>query len=103
MLFLSLFRYPCFIHIRFYLHFKGETKEFEVSDIKMRAYRLIAFVSGETYAMEQSLLEKLIVSKLVRKFPHFMEPGGSLPHSQQPATCPYHEPAQSSPGPHPTS
>jgi hypothetical protein len=28
-----------------------------------------------------------------------MEPGGSLPHSQEPATCPYHEPAQSSPCP----
>jgi hypothetical protein len=25
-----------------------------------------------------------------------MEPGGSLPHSQDPATCPYPEPAQSS-------
>jgi hypothetical protein len=26
-----------------------------------------------------------------------MEPEGSLPHSQAPATCPYGEPAQSSP------
>jgi hypothetical protein len=25
-----------------------------------------------------------------------MEPAGSLPHSQEPATCPYPEPAQSS-------
>jgi hypothetical protein len=25
-----------------------------------------------------------------------MEPEGSLPHSQEPATCPYPEPAQSS-------
>jgi hypothetical protein len=32
-----------------------------------------------------------------------MEPGGSLPHSQQPATCYYPESAQSSPCPHPTS
>jgi hypothetical protein len=32
-----------------------------------------------------------------------MGPGGSLPHSQEPATCPYPEPAQSSPYPHPTS
>jgi hypothetical protein len=30
-----------------------------------------------------------------------MEPGGSLPHSQEPATCPYTEPAQSSPCPIP--
>ena len=33
-----------------------------------------------------------------------MEPQGSLPHSQGPATCPYPDPAQSSPYPqHPTS
>ena len=33
-----------------------------------------------------------------------MEPKGSSPHSQQPATCPYHEPYRSSPcPPHPTS
>ena len=33
-----------------------------------------------------------------------MEPEGSLPHSQIPATCPYPEPARSSPyPPHPTS
>jgi len=25
-------------------------------------------------------------------FPHFMEPEGSLPHSQLPATCPHPEP-----------
>ena len=29
--------------------------------------------------------------------PQFMEHEGSLPHSQQPATCPYPEPDQSSP------
>ena len=28
-----------------------------------------------------------------------MEPEGSLPHSQQPATCPYPEPDKSSPCP----
>ena len=33
-----------------------------------------------------------------------MEPEGSLPHSQMPATCPYPVPARSSPSlPHPTS
>jgi hypothetical protein len=32
-----------------------------------------------------------------------METDGSLPHSQEPATCPYPEPAQSSSCPHPTS
>ena len=29
-----------------------------------------------------------------------MEPEGSLPHSQVPATCPYPEPARSNPYPH---
>jgi len=29
-----------------------------------------------------------------------MEPKGSLPHVQVPTTCPYPEPAQSSPYPH---
>ena len=29
-----------------------------------------------------------------------MEPEGSLPHSQMPATCPYPEPAWSNPYPH---
>jgi hypothetical protein len=32
-----------------------------------------------------------------------MKPGGSLPHSQQPAICPHPEAAQSSSWPHPTS
>ena len=32
-----------------------------------------------------------------------MQPEGPLPHSQQPATCPYPEPDRSSPRPHPTS
>ena len=30
----------------------------------------------------------------------FMEPEGSLPHSQVTATCPYPQPARSSPCPH---
>ena len=46
------------------------------------------------------LLERLTGSQLVKKFPTIMQPEGSLPHSQQPATCPYPEPARSSPCPH---
>ena len=34
-----------------------------------------------------------------RNSPHFMEPEGSLPLSQVPATCPYSEPSRSSPYP----
>jgi hypothetical protein len=37
----------------------------------------------------RGLLEKLTVSQLVKKFLAFSGAGGSLPHSQQPATCPY--------------
>ena len=43
------------------------------------------------------LLEKLTVLCQARNSLHFMEPVGSLPHSQVPATCPYPEPARSSP------
>ena len=43
-------------------------------------------------------VEKLTGSQPVKKFPAFCE--GSLPHSQVPATCPYPEPARSSPYPH---
>jgi hypothetical protein len=46
------------------------------------------------------LLEKLTGLQLVKKFPAFMEPEGSSPHSQAPATYPYPEPAQSSPHTH---
>ena len=38
---------------------------------------------------------KFILEKLTdpqANSPHFMEPEGSLPYSQQPATCPYPEP-----------
>jgi len=35
--------------------------------------------------------------QLVKKFPAFLEPEGSSPHPQVPATCPYLEPTSSSP------
>ena len=47
------------------------------------------------------LLEKLTGLQLVKKFlVFFMEPEGSLPHSQASATSPYSGPAQSSPHTH---
>ena len=46
------------------------------------------------------LLEKPTGLRLVTIFPTFMEPKGSLPHSQMLATRPYPEPAQSSPYSH---
>jgi len=51
--------------------------------------------------MEQSPLENITGFQLVkRNSPHIMEPEGSLPDSQVPATCPYPEPARSSLYPH---
>jgi hypothetical protein len=45
----------------------------------------------------RTLFEKLIVTQIVKKYPaFFMEPEGSLPCSQKPATGPYPEPAESS-------
>jgi hypothetical protein len=41
-----------------------------------------------------------IVPHLVRNSHHFTEIETSLPHSKLPATCPYPEPARSSPYPH---
>ena len=46
------------------------------------------------------LLEKLTGLQLVKKFPAFIEPEGSLPHSQASATRPYPGLAQSSPHAH---
>jgi hypothetical protein len=43
-------------------------------------------------------LKELTASQLVKKFPALC---GSSPHSQQPATCVYPEPVQSSPYPIP--
>jgi hypothetical protein len=42
------------------------------------------------------LLEKLTDLQLAKKFPAFYGAHSSLPHSQEPATCPYPKPAQSS-------
>ena len=57
-----------------------------------------------TYSTEQSPTWESTGFQLVKKFSAFLEPEGSLPHSQVPATCPYPEPTRFSPyPPHPTS
>ena len=51
-----------------------------------------------TYTMEQSPSWKANwFLQLVKKFPAFLEPEGSSPYPQAPATCPYPEPTPSSP------
>ena len=48
----------------------------------------------------ESFLRSKLVCSYSKNSPHFMEPEGSLPHSQASATCPYPGPAQSSPYTH---
>ena len=48
------------------------------------------------------LSEKLTRPKVLRNSPHFMQPEGSLPHSQEPATTSRPEPDWSSPCPTPS-
>ena len=55
-----------------------------------------------TYSTCRVLLEKLTGSQS-RDSPDCMESEGSLPHSQVLTTCPYPDPDQSSPFPHPIS
>jgi len=43
------------------------------------------------------LLEKQTGSAASQEFPAFLEPEGSSPYSQVPATCPYPKPTPSSP------
>ena len=54
----------------------------------------------EITPLSRVLLEELTGSQLVKKLPAFMDPEGTLPHSQKPATCPYPERDRSSPYPH---
>lgn len=44
--------------------------------------------------MEQRLFQKLILAELVKEYPAFYEMKfeASLPHKQEPTTCPYPEP-----------
>jgi hypothetical protein len=46
--------------------------------------------------MVQDIIWKADSHSACQKYPFFMEPKGSLPYSQKPATGPYPEPAESS-------
>ena len=82
-------------------------RELDMRIISSDDYFCLREISDHSFPVEYLLtrwsrviLEKLTGSELVKKFPHFMDPEGSLPHSQVPAICPYPEPARSSPYPH---
>ena len=54
-------------------------------------------IHPDLYVWSRALLDMLTGSQLVKKFPTLMEPEGSLPHSQVPATSPIREPARPTP------
>ena len=60
---------------------------------------VLSYVLKYSLTPSSRVLEKLTGSQSSNS-PHSMEPEGSLPHSQVPATFPYPEPARSSPCPH---
>ena len=70
--------------------------------VRQLTFLLIYLLAYWLHTAESFLKSQPFCSKSINS-PHFMEPEGSLPHSQVPATCPYREPARSSPPPHPTS
>jgi hypothetical protein len=61
---------------------------------------VIIFITYLLTPYSTVLLEKLPGLQLVKKFPAFMEPEGSLPHSQGPASRLYPETAHCTPHPH---
>ena len=80
--------------------YQERKKRWSSSPRQMSGLHFICDRIAKNTARSTVLLEKLTGSQLVK----IMEPEGSLPHSQVPATCPYPQPARSSPySPHPTS
>ena len=55
--------------------------------------RLVCVFHNIEFVVQWNLVQLILL-------PAFMEPVGSLPHSQESTTCPYPEPARSSPYPH---
>jgi len=55
-------------------------------------YLLYLFTYLLTYLFNpwsRVLLEKLTGFQIVKELPTFLEPGSTLPHLQEPTTCPY--------------
>ena len=61
--------------------------------------RYVTYLLTYLIHVAESFLRSQPVYSYSGNSPHFMEPEGSLPHSQVPATCHYPEPARSSPYP----
>jgi hypothetical protein len=88
-----------------YIEKHTELKKAHCIDLyRTLTYLLTYLLTYFTYLLTHSLtprcrilFEKLIVTRLIKKYPaFFMEPEGSSPRSEKPATGPYPEPAASS-------
>jgi hypothetical protein len=65
------------------------------SHTRLFTYLVTYLLSFLLTAWCRMLFEKLIATQLIKKHPaFFMDPQGSLPRSQKPATIPYPEPAE---------
>jgi len=98
--------------LKFYVQFSSPTgllqvlpKRWSLSTFFVLSSAVIsqAFHSQKSYTFTYLLspwcrifFEKLLVTHVIKQTAFFMEPEGSLPRSQRPATGPYHEPAESS-------
>jgi len=87
---------PGFSPRKWYSGFRPSTSVFPLS---VSLHPCSIFIRNRS-PWSRVLLEKLTSSQMVKNFPYFMEPEGSLPHSPVPATCPYAQPARSSPYQH---
>ena len=62
-------------------------------------YTYLHILTNSLHGAESFLRSQPVFSQS-RNSPHFVEPEGSLPHSQLPTACPHPEPARSNPYPH---
>ena len=86
-----------------YLHVAYDCYSREITQHQTLVSNNLILTIKPTYLLTpwfRVLLEKLTGLQLVKKFPAFQEPEGSLPHSQTSATCLYPGPVQSSPYTH---
>ena len=65
--------------------------------VKQNLYLFYTLLTYLLTSLSRVLLENLTGSKASQEIPAFLEPDGSSPYSQVPATCPYTEPTPSSP------
>jgi len=88
------------IFLKFLLSYRFKSAKFLVHNLSTSQCTLGATSKLLTYLLtpySRVLLEKLTGFAASQEIPAFLEPRGSSPYSQVPATCPYPEPTPSSP------